>query len=139
MSIYTNKTSGVAGLITGKGVSRQLGKLLNVDLNITTDQIIPIINTSKYVIRSIIVTNASATLAASIAAGGVYTAASKGGGAVVAAAQVYTSLTSAAVATNLTIAIGAIARTEAALYLSLTTAHGSAATIDIYVFGDVLE
>ena len=139
MTTYINKTSGVAGLITGKGVSRQLGKLLNVDLNITTDQIIPIINASKYVVRSIVVTNASVNLSASLAAGGLYSASSKGGTAIVAAAQLYTALTSASVASNLTIAVGAIARTETSLFFSLTTANGSAATVDIYLFGDVLE
>lgn len=139
MTTYTNKVSGAAGQIIGKGVSRQLGKLLNVDLNITTDQIIPIINASKYVVRSIVVTNASANLSVSLAAGGLYSAGSKGGTAIVAAAQLYTALTSAAVASNLTIAVGAIARAETSLFFSLTTAHGSAATMDIYLFGDVLE
>ncbi len=139
MSAHTNKTSGANGLIAGTGVSRQVGRLLNVDMNVTTDQIIPIINAAKYIIRSIVITNASTSLGVSVAAGGVYSAATKGGSAIVAAAQLYTVLTAAAVATNLTIAVGAVTRTENALYLSLTTAHGSPATVDIYVFADVLQ
>jgi len=112
-----------------------LGKKLSVNMNSTADQAI-IINSSNYVIRRILVTNASASL--TLGAGGIYTAASKGGVAVVAAGQVYSALTGAAKILDLTLAV-TDRRTENTLYLSLTTGLGSAATADVYIFGDRLD
>jgi predicted solute-binding protein len=83
----------------------------------------------------IYVTNASTSL--TLAAGGIYTATSKGGTAIVAAGQVYSALTSSSKTLQTTIAV-TDTRTESTLYLSLTTAQGSAATADVYVFADVL-
>ena len=114
-----------------------LGAIKGADFNVTTDQAIPI-PYAKYVVRRIVVTNASISL--TLAAGGVYTATSKGGSAIVAAAQVYSSLTSSAKYLDATLA--AVAATDtftvANLYLSLTTGQGAAATADVYVYGDVL-
>ena len=63
-----------------------LGKLIGANMNSTADQQITMFsNPSKFILRRIVVTNASISL--STAAGGVYTAASKGGTAVVAAAR----------------------------------------------------
>jgi hypothetical protein len=114
-----------------------LGSLLGANLNSTADQAIPIA-AAKYVIRRIVVTNASGT--PTLAVGGVYTAASKGGSAVVAATQAFSGLTGGTVSLDLTIAAAGIgvALTAAQLFLSLTTAQGSAMTADLYVFGDAL-
>ena len=112
-----------------------LGKKISANMNTTTDQAI-IINSSNYVIRRILVTNASASL--TLGAGGIYTAASKGGTAVVAAGQVYSALTNSAKILDLTLAV-TDRRTEDTLYLSLTSALGSTATADIYIFGDKLD
>jgi len=114
-----------------------LGAVKGADFNVTTDTAIPV-PYAKYVIRKIVVTNASVSL--TTAAGGVYTATSKGGTAIVAAAQVYTALTAASKFIDLTLAAGATtdSQTAATLYLSLTTGQGAAATADCYVFGDVL-
>jgi len=125
------------GQIIGTGVDQLLGKLIGANMNVLTDQAIPItrIGTQKYIITKIVVTNASTSLTA--ADGGIYTAVSKGGTAIVAAAQVYTALTSATVALDLTLAVNNTYTLDN-LYLSLTGTQGGAATADIYVFGIVL-
>jgi hypothetical protein len=120
-----------------------LGTLIGANMNSTADQIITMFsNPSKYIIRRIVVANASISL--TTAAGGVYTAASKGGVAVVAAAQAYSSLTSSALFLDLTLSTSGSASTTVKssipnLYLSLTTAQGAAATADVYVYGDILQ
>ena len=120
-----------------------LGKLISANMNSTADQQITMLdNPSKFLLRRIVVTNASISL--TTAAGGVYTAASKGGTAVVAAAQAYSSLTTSALFLDLTLSATGSASTTVKsnipnLYLSLTTAQGAAATADVYVYGDILE
>jgi len=117
-----------------------LGKLVSANLNVTTDQAITVTipgGASKYQVQSVTITNASTSLGAGLAVGAIYTAASKGGTALYSAATVYTSLTAATAIYNpaITIATSANATT---LYFSLTTANGSAATADVYVFGTPL-
>ena len=120
-----------------------LGKLIGANMNSTADQQITLLdNPSKFILRRIVVTNASISL--TTAAGGVYTAASKGGTAVVAAAQAYSSLTTSSLFLDLTLSTTSSASTTVKssipnLYLSLTTAQGAAATADVYVYGDILE
>ena len=130
-------TLTVTGQVIGTGVDQLLGKLIGANMNVTTDQAIPItrIGTQKYLITKIFVTNASTSLTA--ADGGIYTATSKGGTAIVAAAQVYTALTAATVGLDLTLAVNNTYVLDN-LYLSLTGAQGGAATADIYVFGIIL-
>lgn len=127
----------VTGQVIGTGVEQLLGKLIGANMNVLTDQAIPItrIGTQKYLITKIVVTNASTSLTA--ADGGIYTATSKGGTAIVAAAQVYTALTAATVALNLTLAVNNTYTLDN-LYLSLTGTQGGAATADVYVFGIIL-
>jgi hypothetical protein len=114
-----------------------LGTAIGVNMNTTGDQAIAV-PYSRYVVRRIVVGNASVSL--TLAAGGVYTAAAKGGTAIVSAAQLYSFLTAVAKFLDLTLAaiLGTDVRTESILYLSLTTAQGAAATADIYVYGDIL-
>lgn len=130
----TIKTSG--GIVT-TGNEMLLGYKIGANMNVTTDQAIPItrIGSKSFRITRIYVTNASISL--TTAAGGVYPTTSKGGTAIVAAAQAYSALTAAAVGLDLTIAA---VRTLAVnnVYLSLTTAQGAAATADVYVFGYIL-
>jgi hypothetical protein len=120
-----------------------LGKLISADMNSTSDQrIVMFSNPSKFILRRIVVTNASISL--TTAAGGVYTAASKGGTAVVASSQAYSSLTASTLFLDLTLSATGSASTTVKssipnLYLSLTTAQGAAATADVYVYGDILE
>ncbi len=113
---------------------RILGQLRGANFNVTTDQPIAI-NASVYQITSIIVTNCSASM--TLAAGGFYPASSKGGVPIVAAAQVFSALTSPSLLLNPTIAATPLITrfTIATVFLSLTTAQGSAATCDIYIVG----
>jgi hypothetical protein len=111
-----------------------LGSLLGANLNSTADQAIAIPEYPAYLITHILVTNPSAT--PTLAAGGFYSAASKAGFTLVAASQSYTSLTTAAAALLCTLASGNNnVLTGPNIYLSLTTANGSACTADVYVFG----
>jgi len=112
-----------------------LGILKSANLNVTTDQAIPIQGAAKYIIDKIISTNPSTTLAASIAAGGLYSAASKGGTNIVGAGQLYTALTAASKFNALTLALTTDSLTAQTIYFSLTVAHGSAASVDLYIYG----
>jgi len=120
-----------------------LGKLISANMDSTADQrIVMFSNPSKFILRRIVVTNASISL--TTAAGGVYTATSKGGTAVVASSQAYSSLSASTLFLDLTLNTSGSASTTVKssipnLYLSLTTAQGAAATADVYVYGDILE
>ena len=107
-------------------------------MNSTSDQSIRI-NSGKYVIRRVIVTNASTSL--TLAVGGIFTAAGKTGSQIALASQVYSALTSSSKYVDA--ALGSIVSTDVltggTIYFSLTTAQGSAATADIYIIGDDLE
>lgn len=126
-----------SGSVLATGTEIMLGSLIGANMNVTTDQAIPItrIGSKRYVITRITVTNASTSL--TNADGGIYTATSKGGTAVVAAAQVYTALTSSTVALDLTLAVNNTYNVSN-LYLSLTGAQGGAATADVRVYGYIL-
>jgi hypothetical protein len=115
-----------------------LGVLKGANFNVDTDQAIPIPTGGPFVIRQVIVTNASTNL--TTAAGGFYTAASKGGVAFVANTQVFTACTAATKVQDCTLAAAGDDDTSSAstLYLSLTTPQGAAATADVYIFGDLL-
>lgn len=126
-----------SGSLLATGTEILLGQLIGANMNVTTDQAIPItrIGSKRYVITRITVTNASTSL--TNADGGIYTATSKGGTAVVAAAQVYTALTSSTVALDLTLAVNNTYNVSN-LYLSLTGTQGGAATADVRVYGYIL-
>lgn len=117
-----------------------LGSLLGADFNSTADQAITIASgVAKYVIRRIIVVNASISL--TTAAGGVYGALAKSAPIAVASTQVYSALTAPAKFVDLTLTAlcGTDVFTQATLYLSLTTAQGAPATGDVFIFGDIVE
>lgn len=124
-----------APLLGKQGV---LFSLTSANMNSTADQALsPSFGFSVFVIDKIVVTNASTSL--TLAVGGIYGAAAKSAPIIVAAAQVYTALTTAAAVLNPTLAAAGLQRnTAATLYLSLTTAQGSAATADVYVIGTAL-
>lgn len=113
-----------------------LGRLKSANFNSTSDQQINInFNGYNYVITDIIVCNPSISLTAAI--GGFYTGTSKSGTTIVAATQVYTSLTGSTKYVKLTLASTITTDILSAdkVYFSLTTAQGSAATADIYIYG----
>lgn len=116
-----------------------LASLTGANFNSTADQSMTIqTGVTRYVIRRIIVDNASINL--TTAAGGIYTQAAKAGTAIVAAAQVYTALTTSAKFKDLTLeaVIATDILTATTIYLSLTTAQGAAATANVWVFGENL-
>lgn len=120
---------------------RVLGSLLNADFNSTSDQAIELPSSLQaFQLTGIIVSAASISL--TLAAGGFYPLASKGGSPIVAAAQSYSSLTMALLLMNPTLTAYAQANMftrsqleDWAIYFSLTTAQGVAATGNIYLLG----
>jgi hypothetical protein len=116
------------------GTQRVIGTLRGANFNVATDQAIPMA-VAVYQITGIVVTNCSASL--TLAVGGFYPTTAKGGTPIVAATQIYSALTSASVLLNATVAATPLVTrfTVTPVYLSLTTAQGSAATCDIYVIG----
>ena len=116
------------------------GELIGANMNSTADQaIVMSVPATRYVVEAIVVSNASVSL--DTAAGGIYSVASKGGVTLVAAAQVYSTLTAAAVnaaGSALFLTLDTPATTGmfdlSTLYFSLTTAQGAAATADIRVY-----
>lgn len=131
---FTNLSgSATQAQLPGVVKSILLGKISAANFNTTADQPVTIAST-KYVIQSIVVTNASTNL--TLAVGGFYAAASKTT-AIVANTQVYTALTSSSKYLAVTLnALGlSDVRTETTLYFALTTGQGGVATGDIYIFG----
>lgn len=118
---------------------RVVGKLIGANMNVTTDQAIPMAaQADKFIITNIIATNPSISLTTAV--GGIYTTTAKGGSAIVAAGQVYSALTAAAKYLALTLAGSSLtdvydAAVQTNFYFSLTTAQGAAATADIYIYG----
>lgn len=114
-----------------------LGKLTSADMNSTVDQAI-VINSSRYIIRNIVVSNASTSL--TTAAGGLYTGAGKTGTTIVGLAQIYTALTGSTKWIDLSLAAGVTGDilTATTIFFSLTTPQGTAATADVYILGDSL-
>jgi hypothetical protein len=127
--------AGVVASAAAGGGYGLLGVLKGVNMNITTDNTVPL-QANSFILRRIVMTNASISL--TTAAGGIYTAAAKGGTAVVAAAQVYATLTAPSVSLDLTIAAAGlnVVLSGTSLFLNLTTAQGAAATADLYIYGE---
>lgn len=126
--------------ITINGASQGLLEftLSAANFNSTADQAIAITlptGFTRYRIGSVFVSNPSTSL--TTAAGGFYTAASKGGIAFVIAGTTYSTLTNNTAGTNGSMALLTVVNqntafyNSATLYLSLTTAQGSAATADV--------
>jgi hypothetical protein len=124
---------------TGTGPNL-LGSFVGLNMNITTDQnlALTVPSNAYYFLKYVVGRNASTSL--TTAAGGIYTAASKGGTAVVAATQAYSALTGSTLSVALTIVAAQllVVQTANPLVFSLTTGQGSAATMDLLVYGDVI-
>jgi hypothetical protein len=119
----------------------ECGELLKANMNVTTDQAIPIsVPSVNYYVGQILISNPSVSL--TTASGGFYTAVSKGGTTISSNAALST-LTAAAVNSAGSVYSPTIASTStilnlATIYFSLSTAQGVAATADIRVFCDPL-
>lgn len=124
----------------------ECGSLIGANMNVTTDQAIPIsVPSYTWMVDDIVVSNPSVSL--TTAAGGVYSAISKGGVAIVSSGQAYSGLTTNAANTTgnaLALTLSTAGNTTDfqgfgvsdinLLYLSLTTGQGAAATADVRVF-----
>ncbi len=111
-----------------------LGVARNVDLNSgnTDNQIdVPL---GKYIVDAVIVTDPSTSLGSSAATLGVFTS-TGGGGTTVVTSATLTELTAASKYKSMTIAENDDSLTSASLYARVGTAHGSAATVDVYIYG----
>jgi hypothetical protein len=131
----TNGAAGSTGATGAAGVGTFLGSLKSANFNSTADQAIAI-SYAAYKVSEIDVTNCSGTF--TLAAGGFYTGTSKSGTTVVLAAQAWSGATASTVIVQATIvtAVLTVRLTAANIYLSLTTGAGSAATCDVYIYGN---
>lgn len=131
--------SNVTNNVTAANTTRLLCSIRSANFNSTADQACTIASgVTVWVPTSIIVTNCSASL--TLAVGGVYPTTSKGGTALVAGTQVYTALTASTIILGATLAanIATTRYTAATIYLALTTAQGTAATCDLFLWGNDL-
>jgi len=110
---------------------RVLAYYQSVNLNAAGDTVLPLIDTSRYSVSNVIVTNASVSL--TTATGGLFTAPNGGGTAIVADAAL-SACTSAGVVSQRTVASTA-AQTGQNLYFAVGTPQGAAATADVFVYG----
>lgn len=121
-----------------------ISSIRGANFNTTSDQAMPVPpQVLSYRITAFSVTNCTNANPPTSAVGGLYTAASKGGTAIVANTQVYSAITGSSYVLNLTLAAATNITlyqqaTVGTIYLSLTTAHGTASTCDVYMFGDDL-
>lgn len=119
--------------------SMLLGSLIGANGAITTDQPFEMHGADTYVIRRVVIANASAEPTTTIK-GGIYTAASKAGTVIVPATQGYDVLDpeDEFKVIDVPISLGYSHRAPQ-LYLSLTTAEATPLTFDVYVFGDAMK
>jgi hypothetical protein len=136
----TNASNLSAGTMASarlpSGLSQVLGSLRGANMNTTADQAIAIRSAiTKFTVSGIMVTNCTGSL--TLAVGGFYPTTAKGGTALVANTQAYSALsgTSILLPTTLVATTLTTAYTVSNIYLSLTTAAGSAATCDSYILG----
>ncbi len=119
-----------------------LAVLRGVDLNSTANTDIPMTipnSGRKWTPLFAAVTNASANLSGGSAQFGIFTSTAEGGTAIVAkGVNSLTSLTSAVKMIKPTIASQTETLTAGTVYVHIDVANGSAATVDIYLYGYIL-
>lgn len=104
------------------------------NLNATGDTLVPLVDTpTKFRVRAVAMTNGS--INPTTARFSLQTAAAAGGTAIV--TTVTPALASAAVVQDLSIA-STNAFSQQIVYLNVSVAQGAAATVDVYIYGDVL-
>ena len=113
---------------------RLLASAQSVSLAVTGDTVLPILNTGRYSVSNVVVTNASTDLSAStVPFAGVFPAPGASGTAIVSNATL-NALTSASVVSQRTINSTA-AQTGQNVYFNVGTAASYAATVDVFVYG----
>jgi hypothetical protein len=121
-----------------------IGSAFSVDLNAVADTFVPT-PSGPFILRNFTVTNASTTLAASSMTIGGYTGAAATGVTLVTPATA-TTLTSASVFKDQTVAASTAVITPTynttagkyGVYVRVAVVHGSAATADVYLYGDIV-
>jgi hypothetical protein len=129
-------TQQYAGSYQGSDAIRLLGQARGVNANAVGDTIIPVINSTKWVVSTVLITNAT-TSAITAAFAGLFTATNAGGTTIVAAAVLTTLSTSSVIKYSaISATASTAAQTGANMYVNVgTTLAGTAATFDIYVLG----
>jgi hypothetical protein len=113
---------------------RLLASAQSVSLAVTGDTVLPILNTGRYSVSNVVVTNASTDLSAStVPFAGVFPAPGASGTAIVANATL-NALTSSSIVSQRTINSTA-AQTGQNVYFNVGTAASYAATVDVFVYG----
>lgn len=113
---------------------RLLASAQSVSLAVTGDTVLPILNTTRYSVSNVIVTNASTDLSAStVPFAGVFPAPGASGTAIVANATL-NGLTSSAVVSQRTVA-STVAQAGQNVYFNVGTAASYPATVDVFVYG----
>ena len=126
----TTVSNHPSNLATNQAI-RLIGSAQSVNLNAVGDTTAPILVSGRVSVAYVLVTNASVSLTTAQVA--VYTAPAAGGTAVLSATAL-TGATTAAKVVN-TAASSTDAITGANLYIRNTTAHGAAATADVFIYG----
>jgi hypothetical protein len=128
--------SRVANKLAANFGSYLLGSVTGLNLNAAngTDVFVPFPDTpTKFRVRAVAMTNGS--INPTTARFTINTAAAAGGTAIV--SSVTPSLASASVVQDLTIASTATVTGIGGLFINLGTQQGAAATVDIYIYGDI--
>jgi hypothetical protein len=113
---------------------RLLASAQSVSLAVTGDTVLPILNTGRYSVSNVVVTNASTDLSAStVPFAGVFPAPGASGTAIVSNATL-NALTSSSIVSQRTINSTA-AQTGQNVYFNVGTAASYAATVDVFVYG----
>ena len=110
---------------------RLLASAQSVNLNTVGDTVAPVLDSGRYSVQSVIVTNASVDLTTAQLA--VYSGAGATGTAVKSAYALTGNSTPAK--TVVTAATSTDALTGTPLYIRCTTAQGAAATADVFIYG----
>lgn len=124
-------------IATKNATTSQLFTIRGANLNSTADQTLTKVGSfTRYQITQIIALAKSGN--AGSAVGGVYTGASKTGTQIVSSSQAWSALSATDKVLSLTLA-ALTDVLQATPILSLTTAAGAASTVDIFVYGNVLD
>ena len=126
----STQTNHPQNLATNQAL-RLLASAQSVNLNAVGDTVAPVLDSGRYSVQSVIVTNASVDLTTAQLA--VYSGAGATGTAVKSAYALTGN--SAAAKTVVTSATSTDALTGTPLYIRCTTAQGAAATADVFIYG----
>jgi hypothetical protein len=132
MAAPNSQTStGLQNLSSNQQI-RLLGQALGVNANVVGDTPIQVINTSKFSVFQVIVTDTTASLAQAV--GGLFTAPA-GGGVTIVTAAALSAATDATIVVQQTVASTAVVTNTQTLYYRVTVVNTAAASFDVYVMG----